>query len=146
MNKCKNGATNIFITVGLLLIIIIFAIIFLIYSQINNITENIRKDLFYISNNALMAMNENDLAYSMYTFNKDQAIEKLELLLRKNYVDGKGSITKISIKQLDLNNISGKPSLYIKINVEFESIIAILNDKLHSFDMQETVPISLMYY
>ena len=49
----KKG--NVFISTGILLLIIIIAISMLLYYQVNIIAEGIRKDLFYASNTAILA-------------------------------------------------------------------------------------------
>lgn len=137
----KKGNINIFIPLGIILLITIFVAIFLAYYQVNIIADNIRKDLFYISNNAILAFNQQDLAYGKYTLDEQKAKEIIEEILNKNYQNG--SVLKISIIQLDQieNN-----QILIKIKVRFKSFITLFGRNQYEFIMTETVKISLMKY
>ena len=140
----KQG--NIFIPIGLVALVIIFATVFLVYYQVNIITENIRRDLFYASNNAILSFDLQDLAYKKYTANEQKAKQVIEYLLNKNYTETQGSITGIKVTNLKMIYEKDKVILDVEIQVKFKSVINIAGKNEHSFKMKDKIKISLMDY
>jgi len=132
------------IAVGLIVLVLIFAVTFLLYYQVNIITESIRQDLFYVSNSSLLSFDTSDLAYGKYTVDENKTKEIIEYLLNKNYQSG--SVKEIKITNLDVTYEQDKVRLDAEIKVKFESIITIGGKNEHEFKMKEKVKIALLEY
>ena len=146
MNKKKtpNKQGNMVIAVGLIVLILIFTVTFLLYYQVNMITESIRQDLFYVSNSSLLSFDTSDLAYGKYTVDENKTKEIMEYLLNKNYQNG--SVKEIKIINLDVTYEKDKVRLDTEIKVKFESVITIGGKNGHEFKMKEQVKIALLEY
>lgn len=146
MNKgcIKNKQGNMVIAVGLIVLVLIFAVTFLLYYQVNIITESIRGDLFYVSNSSLLSFDTSDLAYGKYTVDENKTKEIMENLLNKNYQNG--SVKEIKITNLDITYEQNKVRLDTEIKVKFESVITIGGKNEHEFKMKEQVKIALLEY
>jgi len=140
----KNKQGNMIIAVGLIVLVLIFAVTFLLYYQVNIITESIRQDLFYVSNSSLLSFDTSDLAYGKYTVDENKTKEIIEYLLNKNYQSG--SVKEIKITNLDVTYEQDKVRLDAEIKVKFESIITIGGKNEHEFKMKEKVKIALLEY
>lgn len=141
--KNKRGNLNVFISIGIILMLTILTVFFLVYFQINVIANNVRQNLFYSANNAILAMNVQSLAYGKYNMDIHYAKELIEDLLNKN---AQGAISNIEVKSLKLENIEGGPNLYAQVVVKFKTIVNFGNDNEYKITMQDTVPISLLKY
>lgn len=146
MSKIKYKYGNIFIPVGIVILIIIVVTVFLVYYQLNVIIENVRRDLFYASNNAILSFDTNELAYKKYVINEEKAKQIIEYILNKNYTEKLSSITKIEITDLKIMNLQDNVNLKIQVKVTFNSVISIAGYKEHSFKMNESINISLLKY
>jgi len=145
MNKyIINKKGNVFIPIGLVILVIIFVTVFLMYYQVNIIIENVRRDLFYASNNAILSFDIKDLAYRKYTVDKEQTKQIIEYILNKNYADS--DITKVQVTNLEILNEQNKIHLKIQVQVTFKSVINIAGKSEHDFKMNENIKISLMDY
>lgn len=140
----KQG--SVFISVGLVVLVIIFAVTFLVYYQVNIIAENVRHDLFYASNNAILSFDTQDLAYKKYTVDENKTKQVIEYLLNKNYTETEGSITKIEITDLDVIYEPDKVRLDTQVKVTFKSVINLAGENEHSFKMNENIKIALLDY
>lgn len=145
-NRVLSKRGNVFIPIGIAVIIIIFATIALVYYQVNIIIENVRRDLFYAANNAILSFDTQELAYKKYTVDESQTKEIIEYILNKNYTEGEGSITKVEITDLEVSNTQDKVNLKIQVKVTFNSVVSIAGKNEHSFKMNEDIKISLMDY
>lgn len=143
-NCIKNKQGNMVIAVGLIVLVLIFAVTFLLYYQINIITESIRQDLFYVSNSSLLSFDRSDLAYGKYTVDVNKTKEIMEDLLNKNYQNG--SVKEIKITNLDVTYGQDKVKLDTEIKVKFRSVITIGGNNEHEFKMKEQVKIALLEY
>ena len=149
MNKRKQilkKQGNVFIPIGLVVLVIIFASIVLVYYQINIITENIRKDLYYASTSAILSFDLQDLSYKKYTVDETKTKQVIEYLLNKNYTETKGSITEIKVSDLKINYLKDYVNLDVGIKVKFNSVINIMGKNEHEFKMNENIKIALMDY
>lgn len=140
----KQG--NVFISVGIIILVIIFVITFLLYCQVNIVIENVRQDLFYASNNALLSFDAQELSYNKYMIDEAKIKQIIESILNKNYAQTEGGITKIQVIQLDILNEQDKVNIKIQVEVNFESVINIAGKNEHSFKMYEDIRISLLEY
>ena len=143
MNK-KRG--NVYIAVGLLVLIILLFATFLLYYQVNVIVASIRKDLYYATRNAILSLDIQELSYSKYIIDTQKAQEIVEELLRKNYIKDNGSITKIEILDMQAESTDENIIITNKIKVKFKSVINLMGDNNHEFEINETIKISLMEY
>ena len=143
--KCiKNKQGNMIISVGIIMLVLIFAVTFLLYYQVNIITESIRQDLFYVSNNSILSFDREQLSYGQYIIDKNKTKEIMEYLLNKNYEDG--SVTDIKIIDLNITYEKDKVRLNTKIKVKFKSVIAIGGKNEYEFKMKEQIKIALFEY
>ena len=140
----KNKQGNMVIAVGLMVLILIFAVTFLLYYQINIITESIRQDLFYVSNSSLLSFDTSDLSYGKYTVDENKTKEMMEYLLNRNYQNG--SVKEIRITNLDIIYEQDKVRLDTEIKVKFKSVVTISGKVEHEFKMKEQVKIALLEY
>ena len=116
----------------------------MLYYQLNIITENIRQDLFYVSNSSLLSFDTSDLAYGKYTVDTNKTKEIMEYLLNKNYQNS--SVKEIKITNLDITCEQDKVKLDTEIKVKFKSVITIGGKNEHEFKMKEQVKIALLEY
>ncbi len=144
MNNKKQG--NVFVAIGILVLIIIFFATFLIYYQVNILVQSIRKDLYYASNSAILSFDIQELSYRNYAADEEKTKEVIECILNKNYTEKEGSITKISITDLDIEYMQDGVVITTQIQVKFKSVINLLGKNEHEFKMNEKVKLSLMNY
>lgn len=140
----KNKQGNMVIAVGLIVLVLIFAVTFLLYYQINIITDSIRQDLFYVSNSSLLSFDTSDLSYGKYTVDVNKTKEIMEYLLNKNYQNG--SVKDIKITNLDVIYEQDKVRLDTEIKVKFKSVVTVGAKNEHEFKMKEQVKIALLEY
>lgn len=140
----KQG--NVFISIGIVVFVIIFTATFYIYYQVNIITENIRQDLFYAANDAILSFDLQDLAYKKYTVDENKTKEVIEYILNKNYTESDGSIIEIKVTDLDVIYGQDGVKLDTQIQVTFKTVINLLGENEHSFKMNENIKIALMDY
>ncbi len=145
MSKTRKQG-NVFIPIGIIVLVIIFATVFLVQYQLNIIIENVRHDLFYASNNAILSFDLQDLAYKKYTIDKNQTKQIIEYILNKNYTETKGSITKIRVLDLKITNKLDKVNIKTQVEVTFNSVINVAGKNEHSFKMNDEINISLLEY
>ena len=98
MKENKKG--NVIIFLGIIITVLMFMAIFVIYYQVNTITKKIRQDLFYASNNAIIAMDKEELLFSKYILNTQKAKNIIQEILVKNHIKDGGSITDILVEEL----------------------------------------------
>lgn len=135
MNR-KRGSIEIFIlSIGIMIMCIILTAVFLLYIQINSCIYNVKSDLFYIAQNAYIAVNRDELIYSNYVIDNNLLEEKITYLLRQNYPNYNIKINKINydylnnnidldinllVEPLVLNKLIGKLNLNIKEKVKLK--------------------------
>jgi len=134
----KRGSLEIFILfITVIIMFIILTIIFLLYIQINSCVFNIKSDLFYIAQNAYIAADYEELAYSNYEIDVQILEEKIVHLLELNHPNYKFCINKIEYEYISKN-------VLIDINLLIEPII--LNGLIGniSLNIKESVKLKLM--
>lgn len=142
--RYKRG--NVFISLGIIIIIIIFIAIVLTYYQLNIIIENLRYDLFYAANSAILSFDAQDLTYNKYTIYEEKTKTIIKSILNKNYVENKGSVKNIEITNLKITSNNDNVNIQIEIEVTFDSVINIASSKQHKFKIKEQIKISLLDY
>lgn len=132
----KNGSVEIFIlSITIIFMVIILVITFLLYIQINSCIYNVKTDLFYIAQNAILAVDYDELAYSSYEINDEILKEKITTLLHLNYPNYNFYVNEIKyehltssvlidmnlqIKPIALRNLIGDITLKIKDNIKLK--------------------------
>jgi hypothetical protein len=132
----KKGSVEIFIlSITVIIMFIILTIIFLLYIQMNSCIFTIKSDLFYIAQNAYLAADYEELAYSNYEIDDQILEEKIVQLLELNHPNYKFDVNKIEydhinkkviidiillIKPIVLGNVIEDFSLNIKENVKLK--------------------------
>ncbi|MDD2376869.1 MAG: hypothetical protein PHD15_05490 [Clostridia bacterium] len=134
----KKGSIEIFIlTITLMMMFIILTIIFLLYVQINSCVFNVKSDLFYIAQNAYLAVDYKELAYSDYEINEPMLKEKIILLLHLNYPNYNFHINEIKYEHVS-------KSVLIDINLLIQPIVLNNLIKIFSLNIKENVKLKLM--
>lgn len=144
--KTNKKRGNVFIAIGILVLIIVFFATFLVYYQVNILIQNVRKDLYYASNNAILSFDTQELSYRNYIVDAEKTKEVIEYILNKNYTETGGSITEIAITDLNIQYIQDNVVITTQIRVKFKSVINLMGENEHGFKMNESIKISLMDY
>lgn len=132
----RRGSVEVFIlAITVLTMFIILTTIFLLYVQINSCISNVKSDLFYITQNAYLAADYQELAYANYKINESILQEKIILLLQLNHPNYDISINEIKyeyesnsvlidinllVKPIVLKRLIGNISLKLKENVKLK--------------------------
>lgn len=140
----KQG--NILLPIGLVVLIVVFVTVFLVYCQLNIIVQNVRRDLYYISKDAILSFDLQDLAHKKYTVDEAKTKQIIEYLLNKNYTKTEGSINKIQITSLEIFCEQDKVNIAVGIQVSFRSVVSLMGKNEHKFKMKENVSVSLLKY
>lgn len=142
--RYKVGNINVFVPLGIAFLAIIFAGMFLGYFQINMVTAALRKNLYFLANNAIVAMDNQELSYGVYSIDLEKAKNIIQDLLNKTYKDN------TFIKEIKVTNISFKeqeiPKLSLEVEVKFIPVIKAQGKEQYKFTMKEEVKMSLMTY
>ena len=140
----NNKKGNIIASLGIIITIVIILSFFLLYYQINTISNSIRKDLFYISNNLVIGMDKEELFLGNYKINIDKSKTIIESLLKKNHI--KGYVKDIIIEKISFDKDDNKIIVHITINVKFVPLIAIGSKREYHFKLKDDTRISLLMY
>lgn len=142
MKVVKKG--NVICTMSIVLTLLIFMCFFFLIFQVNTIKRSIKNDLFYLSNNAILGMNKEELYFSNYEINTDKTKNILEDLLKKNHE--KGYIKEIEIKDISFETKEDHIVIHLEIKVKFNPIIKIGSKETYEFFFKEDTKISLLEY
>ena len=143
MNK-KQG--NVFIPIGILVLIIITFAMFLSYYQVNLIISNMKRDLYYVAREAIFAFDVKELSYRNYLINENNIKDKIEDSLTREYTQSTYNIKEIQVVNLELAYDKEGINVEVELIVKFKSIINLMGDNIHEFNLREDVKISLMNY
>lgn len=146
LNKGCNKNGNIFISLGIIVLAIVFSVVFLVYCQVNIIVADAKRELYYVTNNSILSFDFQDLAFKKYTVDENKAKQIIQELLDKNCDKQNSGITKIEIKNLEIINNNDDVKLKIQAKVTFNSVISISGNKQHSFNVNDQISISLLNY
>ena len=140
----KIGNIDVFIVLGIGFLVVVFTCILLGYFQLNVVTNTLRKNLFFAANNAILAMDNGELSYGMYSIDTNKAKDIIQGILDTTYKDNS------FIKDININDISfentNKPKLKFKVKIKLIPIIKIQGKEEYIINIQEEVKISLMTY
>lgn len=157
-NKNIGNINIVFLTcVSGIIIVILFAFC-IMYVQITSTIINIKNDLYSISQNGIVANDEEGLALNIYTAESNQLKNYIGNVLNKNYIKTGSSIKSINIEECTYiikkeevsKHTNGRyidPIIHIKIKASFSPIIKINNiSKTITIIIHEDVKATLMKY
>lgn len=156
MNK-KRGELLILATVILsLVLILILGAVSIQYFQINNTLTDIKSNLFYICQNAVIACGS-ELELEVYDIDSVKLQSIVYELLSKSYLENREDITSIKINELYIIQNEGEcmrhtdgiyktPFIHIEIEVEFRPVLKLDNLPKRKVNIHQDVKLSLMVY
>lgn len=156
MNRKKGELLVISIIVTAIFLILCLSAVSLQYFQISNMLSDLKYNLFYICQNAVLAY-DNELNLDIYTMDVQVLKNTVYSLLSKNYMQTRKDIKNIWINELTLlssaeeciNHASGyyeEPFIHIVVEVEFIPIIKIGDVDKRRVTIHQDVKLSLMKY
>ena len=156
MNRKKGELLVISIIVTAIFLILCLSAVSLQYFQISNMLSDLKYNLFYICQNAVLAY-DNELNLDIYTMDVQVLKNTVYSLLSKNYMQTRKDIKNIWINELTLlssaeeciNHTPGyyeEPFIHIVVEVEFIPIIKIGDVDKRRVTIHQDVKLSLMKY
>lgn len=153
----KRGAVNIFIPLGIVIIMIVLFSIFLTYYQVTVIINGIKQDLFYILQNSIIGCEQEGLKLGEYIPNNVQIYNAIESVITKNYIKEKSSIIDMKIEELNFITNSEEASVHtngrinesmvhVRIKIKFKPIIKFENKEVYDVILHEDVKVSFLKY
>lgn len=143
--------------ISIVFVIILFAYC-IMYIQTVSIVMDIKKDLYYIVQNGIIANNKEDLALNEYNINDKDIRKYTEQILNKSYIKGTSGIIKIEINECAFiedinmvkkhtNNRYNVPVIHILVTIYFKSIINTQNmSNVLAIKIHEDIKASLLQY
>lgn len=132
--------------------------IFIVYTQVLNTVMNIKSDLYYITQNGIIANNKEELALNNYLTDNTTLKSTIENILKRNYVKNEGSVKSIIVKNAQIYTNEEeifihtlgrykKPIIHIEIEIAFIPLIKLPNlNSIYKINIHEDVKISLLEY
>lgn len=115
MSGKKGNIYVVCLTLFILIITIITFMILMLNVQINTEIYAIKQDLFYIVQNSLLSLNDNELSYGVYLVDEKELKERISSIIKNNYG---GKATLENIKYLE-----GENRVYIEVLLNLEPIV-----------------------
>lgn len=112
----KRG--NIYIiSVSLFIVVLVFLTftILMLNIQINSKIYSVKQDLFYMVQNSLLSLNNNDLALSYYDIDQQKLFDRISIIINKNY---NGTVT---LDKVVYNKVQNK--VYIEVILKLKPIV-----------------------
>ena len=113
VRKLKSGnilVISLFVSILLLLMVLVY--VFITYSTLICDIFALKTDLFYMSQNLLLALDYEDLSLNKYSVNNDLFKGKLDSLLKLNYSSLQSNFKSITIKELYIIDNIDKASIH----------------------------------
>lgn len=156
MNNKKGELIIVFAILIATVLILVLGVVSIQYFQINNTLTDIKSNLFYICQNAVIAY-ENDLALDVYSVNSNKLKNIVGELLIKTYVNSRKDIVNITTDEVYIvtnesecmshsNGIYKTPFIHIKITVEFNPVLKLDGLAKRKINIHQDVKLSLMVY
>lgn len=135
MDKRSGNVQVFLLAIIMIILFVILTAIFLLYIQINSSIFGIKNDMFYIAQNAYIAMDYEKLAYSCYEVDQDILKNKITQLLNLNYPNYTLIVNEIYydyncnsvhidiniiLKPIALKSIIGDISINVKDNIKLK--------------------------
>lgn len=153
----KKGELIIVVTILIAtVLILVLGVVSIQYFQINNTLTDIKSNLFYICQNAVIAYGDG-LAFDVYSVNTNKLKNVVSDLLTKTYVNGRKDITAITTDEVYIvtnesecishsNGMYKTPFIHIKITVEFSPVLKLEGLAKRKINIHQDVKLSLMVY
>lgn len=156
MNKKKGELLIVAVIVIALVLVLLLGSVSIQYFQINNTLTDIRSNLFYICQNAIVAFSD-ELDFEVYNIDTQKLKSVVSEILTNNYINNRTDITAINIEELYLitneseclRHTDGSysiPFIHIVISVEFNPVIKINNISKRKISIHQDVKLALMVY
>ncbi len=133
----KSGNLQIIIIFLFIIFIIIYTFSFIIINiQINSLIYPIKQDIYYIAQNAILAMDAEELSYYKYEIDNNKLEYLIESLISKNY-------NNVKIDELYYNNETNY--LNIKLDVVIQPLLfkKIIGENIN-IKIEENIRVKLM--
>ena len=139
--QLKNGKRGIILISYILLIfsivMILYIFAFVIFKfQVTTKILSIRKDLFYISQNSVMALDKELLSYNEYNMDKHMLEELITKLIKNNYGN------KVQLRNVEYNYKTNE--ITIEIDLLIKPIFSFGIIKEQKISLKETSKLKLM--
>lgn len=156
MNKKKGELLVVAIILIALVLVLLLGAVSIQYFQINNTLTDIKANLFYICQNAIVAFSD-ELGFEVYNIDVLRLKNVVSEILTKDYINGRTDITAINIDEIYLvtneseclSHTSGNystPFIHIVISVEFNPVIKFNGVNTRKIGIHQDVKLSLMVY
>lgn len=156
MNKKKGELLIISVIIIALVLVLLLGAVSIQYFQINNTLTDIKANLFYICQNAIVAFSD-ELGFEIYNIDVLRLKSVVSELLAKNYINGRTDITEINIDEIYLvtseseclSHTGGNystPFIHIVISIEFNPVINFGGINARKISIHQDVKLSLMVY
>lgn len=156
MNKKKGELLILAVVLVALVLILILAGVTIQYFQINNTLADIKSNLFYICQNAVIACG-GELELEVYNIDFSRLRSIVYELLSKSYLENRQDITGIKINEIYIvqneneciahtDGIYKTPFVHIDIDVEFSPVLKLDNLSKRKVNIHQDVKLSLMVY
>lgn len=107
----KKGSIEILcLTLFMTIMILITGTLYFLYMQINGQVISIRKDIFYIVQNAFFSLQSEELAYENYVIDQTVLTERIATLITKSY-------HQVKIEEIQYNEREKKVEITLQMTV-----------------------------
>lgn len=152
MNK-KTGIITIFLTIGIMIIIMGLFVITIIFASTNITVQRIKEDLVYIVTNGINAYDKEELATENYNVDIYKLKADIEFIMNKNYINNKSMIRKVEVTKIEVvyekqeieKSDFKVPFVKIQILVKIAPIFNILKNE-YSIFVEEKIKLALLEY
>lgn len=120
----KKGFVNVFITLGVALILIIIIISFFIYFQINLVQTKIKNDLNFAIYDGIVAINRNEFGLGSYSIDKI-VFENIITNWCENVKKDIPWVIEAKIMDITIFNGANEINLSVKLSIKFTPVIKI---------------------
>lgn len=154
----KGNITLMIFPVGIMILVVILLAVVFLYIQIVVQVYEVKSNLFYIVFNSIGQNDIDNLAYRDYSINITKVQQKVDKLLKENYL--RKSVRKgiIDIKCNNIKLIKNKnnviehtknkyrtPIICVYIKITFSPIVSLLGDRVE-FLIHDDIKISLLEF
>lgn len=159
MNRLKKGnVTLMLFPIGIMILIAILVAITFLYVQIIVQIYEVKSNLFYIISSSIGQEDMENLAYRDYSLDVNKVQEKVDNLLKENYLrkDVSKGIIDIQCQNIKLIKSKGEisehtknkyttPVMCVDIKIVFSPIISLIGDKVN-FSIHDDIKFSLLEF
>lgn len=122
----KKGFVNVFITIGVVVVIFVLIACFMTYFQVNHIRTKVINELQYTIYNSIVAVNKEDINLGVYSVDKS-SLEQVISVWCKNQIKETVYIKDMNIKDITISKKEKGVNIKVSLDVVFEPIIHFTN-------------------